>query len=78
MEQTNYIVIFIADYPCGHRHPLEISTTACNGLEAIDKASACLTDDKIKSTNHRLFSVTPSDFVEAHSTCGPSDCKGAK
>ncbi|MBI6550131.1 hypothetical protein [Xenorhabdus lircayensis] len=64
MEQTKYIVTYLADYPCGHRHTLRIAMDANDAIEAIEKSHAALTDDRLISTNHTLFSVMPEGFNE--------------
>ncbi|AOM42594.1 hypothetical protein [Xenorhabdus hominickii] len=64
MEQTKYIVTYLGDYLCGHRHTLRISMEAHDALEAIAKSQAALTDDRLTSTHHSLFSVMPEAFSE--------------
>ncbi|MDE1480221.1 hypothetical protein KKJ01_18865 [Xenorhabdus bovienii] len=64
MEQTKYIVTYLADYPCGHRHTLRIYVDANNAIGAIEKSQAVFTDDRLTSTNHTLLSVTPEEFNE--------------
>ncbi|MDE9494656.1 hypothetical protein KKJ09_13935 [Xenorhabdus bovienii] len=64
MEQTKYIVTYLADYPCGHRHTLRISVDANNAIDAIEKSQAVFTDDRLISTNNTLFSVMPEEFNE--------------
>ncbi|MDE9557530.1 hypothetical protein KKJ06_19400 [Xenorhabdus bovienii] len=66
MERTRYVVTYLGDYPCGHRHPLSISMMARDAADAFTKAQETLafTDDRLTSTNHTLFSVTPEEFNE--------------
>ncbi|CDG87118.1 hypothetical protein XBFFR1_1540006 [Xenorhabdus bovienii str. feltiae France] len=64
MEQTKYIVTYLGDYLCGHRHTLRIYTEAHDALGAIEKSQAVFTDDRLISTNHTLFSVMPEEFNE--------------
>ncbi|MCC8366522.1 hypothetical protein J8V57_09540 [Xenorhabdus sp. PB61.4] len=59
-----YIVTYLADYPCGHRHTLRVVMDAHNAMDAIEKSLAALTDDQLTSTNHTLFSVMPEAFNE--------------
>ncbi|PHM45608.1 hypothetical protein [Xenorhabdus miraniensis] len=65
MEKTKYIVTYLADYPCGHRHTLRISMEAHDAMDAIEKSQAVFTDDRLTSTNHTLFSVMPEGFNES-------------
>ncbi|MEQ1977659.1 hypothetical protein [Xenorhabdus sp. SGI240] len=59
MEKTKYVVTYLADYPCGHRHTLRISMEAHDARDAIEKSQAAFTDDRLTSTNHTLFFVMP-------------------
>ncbi|CDM90294.1 conserved protein of unknown function [Xenorhabdus bovienii] len=67
MERTRYVVTYLGDYPCGHRHPLSISMVARDAADAFTKAQETLafTDDRLTSTNHTLFSVMPERFNES-------------
>lgn len=60
-DLIKYVVTYLSDYPCGHRYPLQISVSANDVQGAIDKANETLCDDRIKSTNHSLFSVVPEN-----------------
>ncbi|MGJ0628874.1 hypothetical protein [Xenorhabdus bovienii] len=66
MERTRYVVTYLGDYPCGHRHPLSISMVARDAADAFTKAQETLAfnDDRLTSTNHTLFSVMPEGFNE--------------
>ncbi|CDL86385.1 conserved hypothetical protein [Xenorhabdus cabanillasii JM26] len=64
MKQTKYIVTYLADYPCGHRHTLRIAMGANDAIDAIEKSQAAFTDDRLTCTNHTLFSVMPEEFNE--------------
>ncbi|MDE9590210.1 hypothetical protein [Xenorhabdus bovienii] len=66
MERTRYVVTYLGDYPCGHRHPLSISMMARDAADAFTKAQETLvfTDDRLTSTNHTFFSVMPEEFNE--------------
>ncbi|MGJ0580624.1 hypothetical protein ACR71G_21895 [Xenorhabdus bovienii] len=48
MERTRYVVTYLGDYPCGHRHPLSISMVARDAADAFTKAQETLafTDDR--------------------------------
>lgn len=61
-QYIKYIVTYLGDYPCGHRHPLQMTVSATNAQEAINKTNTALSDERIDSTNHSLFSVIPDDY----------------
>ncbi|WP_254853502.1 hypothetical protein [Xenorhabdus bovienii] len=65
MKKTKYVVTYLADYPCGHRHTLRISMEAHDAMDAIEKSQTAFTDDRLTSTNHTLFSVMPEGFNES-------------
>lgn len=65
MERTKYIVTLMGDYPCGHRYPVIVTTTAINAEAAIEIANDAIKDDRIESTRHELISVMPESPSQA-------------
>ncbi|AOM39988.1 hypothetical protein [Xenorhabdus hominickii] len=74
-----YIVTYLANYPCGHRHTLRIAMEAHDAMEAIAKSQAVFTDEQLTSTNHTLFSVMPEGFnkntISSLDACSKAEVK---
>lgn len=54
-----YLVTYLGDYPCGHRHQLSMEIKALSVIDAIEESQEYLADDDITSINHTLYSVVP-------------------
>nr|ELR5040606.1 Lar family restriction alleviation protein [Providencia stuartii]ELR5081576.1 Lar family restriction alleviation protein [Providencia stuartii] len=59
MDMNKYLVTYLGDYPCGHRHTLSMEIHALGVSDAIEKSEELLADEDIKSINHSLYSVVP-------------------
>lgn len=77
MDMNKYLVTYLGDYPCGHRHTLSMETHALGVSDAIEKSEEILSDSGIKSTNHTLYSVVPAGFgmntLAEINLCPPKD-----
>ncbi|MDE8747557.1 Lar family restriction alleviation protein [Providencia stuartii] len=77
MDMNKYLVTYLSDYPCGHRHALSMEIHALGVSDAIEKSEEMLADTDTKSTNHTLYSVVPVGFGESTlaeiNLCPPKD-----